>query len=97
MRLSQKLKKRIINTVYEVFGRVDIYLFGSRVDDEKRGGDIDLALDIMLSKKEFRRKKAAFYAKLVRMDFLYDVDLVSFHTKDTLLQNEIQNHHIKLT
>jgi predicted nucleotidyltransferase len=42
MRLTQNEKDSIKKTFLEVFGEGEIYLFGSRVDDSKRGGDIDL-------------------------------------------------------
>ena len=43
MRLSEKEKLIIINTAKEIFGDdAKIYLFGSRVYDDKRGGDIDI-------------------------------------------------------
>ncbi|MCL4547303.1 MAG: nucleotidyltransferase domain-containing protein [Bacteroidetes bacterium] len=41
-----RLKKNEIEKIREVIGgydrHADVYLFGSRVDDNKRGGDIDL-------------------------------------------------------
>ncbi len=46
MRLSTFQVKVIKNTLGQVFGQsAQIYLFGSRVDDQKKGGDIDLFVD----------------------------------------------------
>ena len=42
MRLSQKEIRAIIESFNKIFKSGKIYLFGSRVDDKKRGGDIDL-------------------------------------------------------
>lgn len=43
MRLTQSQVEGIRNSANEVFGSgVQVWLFGSRVDDSKRGGDIDL-------------------------------------------------------
>ena len=43
MRLTQAQVDNIRNSAIEVFGTgVQVWLFGSRVDDSKRGGDIDL-------------------------------------------------------
>ena len=42
MRLTKQEIEAIQSTFKEVFKKGDIYLFGSRVDDTKRGGDIDL-------------------------------------------------------
>ena len=40
MRLSGRIVKTIKKSIKESFGDVDAYLFGSRVDDMKAGGDI---------------------------------------------------------
>jgi predicted nucleotidyltransferase len=43
MRLTFEQRIAIRNTVSEVFGTTaTVWLFGSRADDSKRGGDIDL-------------------------------------------------------
>ncbi len=46
MRLTDFQKASIIETCKESFGvSSKVYLFGSRVDDSKRGGDIDLFVE----------------------------------------------------
>jgi predicted nucleotidyltransferase len=48
LRLSNFYKETIINIGREIFGQnTQIYLFGSRTDDAKRGGDIDLYLEVV--------------------------------------------------
>lgn len=43
MRLQSKEIQTIIRIAKEIYGEgVKVYLFGSRLNDEKRGGDIDL-------------------------------------------------------
>lgn len=43
MRLQSKEIQTIIRVAKEIYGEgVKVYLFGSRLNDEKRGGDIDL-------------------------------------------------------
>ena len=45
MRLSETYVHTIKAKAKEIFGRsTKIYLFGSRIDDSKRGGDIDLLI-----------------------------------------------------
>ena len=46
MRLSREIRESVIHYAKEYFGdNIKIYLFGSRVDDSKKGGDIDLLID----------------------------------------------------
>jgi predicted nucleotidyltransferase len=46
MRLTVQQRAIICTTVAETFGaEADVWLFGSRVDDTKRGGDIDLLIE----------------------------------------------------
>ena len=97
MRLSKRVIKLIEEAIKKSFGNVDVYLFGSRVDDNKRGGDIDLAIDNNLSREKFRKKRAIFLANLIRVDFDYSVDVVDFNTKDELLYYEIRQNCIKIS
>ena len=96
MRLSKRIINILQDNIKKSFGNVNIYLFGSRTDDNKRGGDIDLAIDTNISKQDFRKKKSLFLALLIRVDFDYKIDIVNFNTKDELLYNEIQQNHIKI-
>lgn len=46
MRLTDQQRAIIRATVTETFGAgADVWLFGSRVDDNKHGGDIDLLIE----------------------------------------------------
>ena len=42
MRLKEEVKQVIINAVKSLDPDAKVYLFGSRVDDNLKGGDIDL-------------------------------------------------------
>jgi len=46
MRLTNLEQKSIKETFSEIFKTGKIYLFGSRTDDNKRGGDIDLYIRV---------------------------------------------------
>ena len=58
MRLSQNSIRVIKSAVQDNFpGQVDTFLFGSRVDDTKRGGDIDLLIVDNLPQSQLERAK----------------------------------------
>ena len=61
MRLSQIEQNAIKVALKTVDNQAKVYLFGSRVDDTKKGGDIDL---LVFSKQMDLRKKLQFQAKL---------------------------------
>ncbi len=96
MRVSKDICKFLQTNIKNTFGDVNVYLFGSRTDDSKKGGDIDLAIQSNLSRLEFRKKKVLFLSTLAKENFSYGVDVVDFNTKDELLRSEIEKNHIKL-
>jgi len=48
MRLARQEREAITSAIHQADSDAEIYLFGSRVDDTARGGDIDL---LVLSQK----------------------------------------------
>jgi predicted nucleotidyltransferase len=57
MRLSIAEVKHIITCTKDIFGNESkVYLFGSRVDNSKKGGDIDLYIQTNVSKEIFEKK-----------------------------------------
>lgn len=66
MRLTPQQQYAIRTTVAETFGtEASVWLFGSRVDDNKRGGDIDLLIETNLSDVNMIvRAELAFVTKL---------------------------------
>jgi len=83
-------------SILKSFGKVDVYLFGSRVDDNQIGGDIDIAIDVCMTTEEFQQKKILFVSCLVRAGFDLKIDVVNLNTKDLLLWQEIQKSKIIL-
>jgi len=64
VRLSREEIKAITETAKEVFGKgVKVWLFGSRVDPTKRGGDIDLYIETPV-REGLLDKKLTFLVKL---------------------------------
>ena len=44
MRLSDRERNAIVSAVHSYDAQAQVFLFGSRVDDAKKGGDIDLLI-----------------------------------------------------
>ncbi len=64
VRLSSEEVEAIIKTAREVFGeRIKIWLFGSRTDPKKRGGDIDLYIETQET-EDILSKKLKFLVEL---------------------------------
>ena len=54
MRLKQTDREAIVETVHEVFGpEARTFLFGSRTDDRKFGGDIDLLVEVEAQSRDW--------------------------------------------
>lgn len=66
MRLTEQQRRIIRSTVAETFGVVrGVWLFGSRVDDSKRGGDIDLLIETnQMDVESIMRAEISFASKL---------------------------------
>ena len=94
MRLEKIVIGKIKDAVYESFGNVNIYLFGSRTDDMKKGGDIDIAIDVNLTATQFRKNKIKFLVNLFKKDFDLKIDIVNYNTKDSLLRKQIEKNAI---
>jgi len=65
MRLSKPTRTLIQDTVREVFGlESTVKLFGSRINDDARGGDIDLLVELPSVTTELERKTLQLIARL---------------------------------
>ena len=65
MRLTSRQRTAILTTARELFGpKVRVILFGSRVDDRLRGGDIDLMIDTDLDRQSAHESKLTFLVEL---------------------------------
>lgn len=59
MRLTEKERKLICEAFLQNFGKNDhLWLFGSRVNDTKKGGDIDLYIETEEKIQKQRSKKS---------------------------------------
>jgi len=65
MRLNSKSKSTIRDTVAEIFGaEAEVLLFGSRLDDSSRGGDIDLLIKLNHPEPQKLCKELTLVARL---------------------------------
>ena len=90
MRLSEYEIDTIKKVFLEVWGEnANIYLFGSRTDDSKKGGDIDLYINTPeeLAPKIIMIKKAEFLGKL---------DIFLGEQKIDLLVNTKYNNYLSI-
>lgn len=96
MRLKKRIIDKLKSAIQNSFGDVNVYLFGSRVDDSKKGGDIDIAIESDLSREEFRKNKVKVITYLTNIGFDFPIDIVDYNTKDELLKNQILSNGQKL-
>ncbi|TAN47863.1 MAG: nucleotidyltransferase domain-containing protein [Methylococcaceae bacterium] len=90
MRLSTAYRNVIKTEVRKVFGEdAQVFLFGSRVDDSKKGGDIDLFIATD-DKDDLFQKKLLFLAKLKRALGEQKIDVVFNEDSERLVEQEIR-------
>lgn len=83
MRLTEFEVDAIKECIYQFDPGAKIILFGSRIDDTKKGGDIDLlVLSEKITKSERRRIKINLYDKIgeQKIDMIVTPEIISaFH------------------
>ncbi|MFA7091210.1 MAG: nucleotidyltransferase domain-containing protein [Arcobacteraceae bacterium] len=75
MRLYQEQIKVLKDTLKTISSTAQLYLFGSRVDDTKKGGDIDLlVVSKEMTKKDLRALRIEFFKHFgeQKMDIVLD-------------------------
>ena len=85
MRLKEFEQTAILSTVQQFDQDASVYLFGSRVDDQKKGGDIDLlVMSNRLSSDDKRNIKIKLY------------ELIGEQKIDILLASDDSDPFVKL-
>jgi predicted nucleotidyltransferase len=86
MRLTEAEQKAIINTAIKTFGKtVSVILFGSKVDDKAKGGDIDLLIipNTIVDKSEIYNQKIDFITYLKNLIGFRKIDILIKYENDT--------------
>ena len=97
MRLSTRIIKILKEACSESFNEHELYLFGSRTDDSRQGGDIDLAIKANIDKNLFRKNKIKFKTFLFRKGYDLKIDLIHISEGiNKLLLDEIKSNWIRL-
>lgn len=84
MRLKESKLNNIKDIFIKVFGEGELYLFGSRVDDSKKGGDIDLYI-VPASGDNLAIKKLNFRVLLKKAIHEQKIDVVIDRDKNRLI------------
>ncbi len=96
MRLTVDEREFIKKAFIETFQDGKIYLFGSRVDDTKRGGDIDLYLCPNKKFQNERELKKKFQIKLDEYIGEQKVDVIMAKDENRLIEQEALRTGIEL-
>jgi len=95
MRLSQRYIEVIKKQFEQIFHNGEIYLFGSRVDDRKKGGDIDLYF-VLKEHSNLFEKKIKFLSRVKRELGEQKIDIVFNIDNGRLIEKEAMQWGIKL-
>jgi len=93
MRLAEQTQKTIAKTAHEIFGAsVAVKVFGSRLDDQVAGGDIDLLIESQQIIAQARHKSLQLVARLqMRLgDQAIDVLVIDPQTRYQAIHHEAQ-------
>lgn len=91
MRLSVKEIDEIVRVTKEVYGKnARVYLFGSRLDDKKRGGDIDLLVRTD-SEKRGILERIRMVARLKQVLGDQKIDVIGDYEESVVAQEALRN------
>ena len=93
MRLSMNEIEKIKYTLSNIDSDAKVYLFGSRVDDRKKGGDIDL---LVFSKKMKSSESIKFQTKLWDVLGEQKIDVVIPNANNKNFVNLVMEEAIQL-
>ena len=92
MRLTAEERRKIREQVNHVFGEGSrVFLFGSRVDDTKKGGDIDLFIEPTYLRNEFEQK-ISLLTKLHLALGEQKIDIIVAKDENRLIEQEARKN-----
>jgi predicted nucleotidyltransferase len=95
MRLTAFEVNAIKQSAQEVFGsKVEVFLFGSRVDDNKKGGDIDLYINPQTGKD--LKHKIKFLVSLEQKIGEQKIDVILAVDKNRPIEQQAMNTGVLL-
>jgi len=90
MRLQPKEIQGILQVARQIYGeKVKVYLFGSRLDDTKRGGDIDL----LVRTEGIKKGVLARIRMIAQLKYLLGdqkIDIIGDHEESIVAQEALQ-------
>ena len=95
MRLTNFEINAIVESFNEVFGNGKIYLFGSRTDDNLKGGDIDLFIDTD-NQDNLQEKKIDFLVSLKKKIGDQKIDVLLSKDKSRAIEKEALKKGVEL-
>jgi len=96
VRLSSDVIKVIKEKALEIFGNdVSVILFGSRVDEKERGGDIDLYIKVT-DKNDLFNKELNFLADIKKQIGEQRIDVVFNKNEERLIECEALEKGVEL-
>ena len=95
MRLNNRYKEAIKKHFKQVFQKGSVYLFGSRVDDSKKGGDIDLYL-VLEEHTNLFEKKLKFLSQIKKELGDQKIDIVFNNDSSRLIEKEARRWGVEL-
>lgn len=95
MRLSEFEIQSIKQAFDQVFGEGEIYLFGSRIFSNQKGGGIDLYI-VLDNHENLSEKKINFISKVITKIGEQKIDVIFNLDENRLIEQEAKNNMVKL-
>lgn len=98
MRLDEKSRKIITAETARLLPGAEVFLFGSRVDDNARGGDIDLLVKVPTAVKNHVKLECQLATRLyIKLGGRkVDVLIQDGHSPESVIHQQARLHGIKL-